>query len=101
MKFRFKVAPRAEWQIRAADKWWRKHRTAAPAMLIDELNAAFDLLEELPFASEAVANRRVPGLRRLLLGGVQYHLYYVVSEDAGVIEIVALWHTSRGRGPRI
>ena len=101
MTYRFKVSPRAERQIRTAASWWRKHRTAAATLLTDELDAAFNLIEELPLASEAVPNRRLPGLHRILLDRTQYYLYYVVAEDAPVIEILALWHTSRGRAPRL
>jgi plasmid stabilization system protein ParE len=77
------------------------NRTAAPAMLAEELESAYTLIEDLPFAAETVPHSRIAGLRRVLLGRAQYHLYYVVTEDAGVIEILALWHTSRGRGPRL
>jgi plasmid stabilization system protein ParE len=99
LSFRFKVAPRAGRQIRAAAEWWLENRRAAPTMLGDELEAAFGLIEDLPFAGEAVPHGRIGGLRRLLLGRTQYHLYYVVSKDDAIVEVLALWHTSRGRRP--
>jgi plasmid stabilization system protein ParE len=93
------VAPRAAQQIRTAAKWWIANRTAAPAMLSDELEAAYALIQELPAAGEAVPHSRLHRLRRVLLGRTQYYLYYAVLEDERTIRILALWHTSRGRRP--
>jgi len=70
-------------------------------MLSDELEAAYTLIADMPFAGEAVPHSRISGLRRVLLGRTQHHLYYVVSEDASVVEVLSLWHTSRGKPPRL
>jgi len=99
LSFRFRVSPRAERQIRAAAKWWRAHRTAAPALLTQELESAYALIEELPFAGERVPHPMIVGLRRILLGRTQYHLYYVVSEEERTLDVLSLWHASRGKGP--
>jgi plasmid stabilization system protein ParE len=99
LRFRFRVAPRAGRQIRAAAQWWLKNRTAAPGLFGDELESAYALIEELPLAGEPVPHSRIAGLRRVLLGRTQYHLYYVVSEDDDVIKVLSLWHTSRGKRP--
>lgn len=40
---------------------------------------------------------RVKGLRRVTLTRVRYYLYYRVS--GGILEVLAFWHTSRGRQP--
>lgn len=101
MSFRFRVSPRAGRQIRAAAQWWLKNRPAAPAMLTEELESAYALIEELPFAGEAVPATRIAGVRRVLLGNTQYHLYYVVAEDDAVVEVLSLWHASRGKRPRL
>ncbi|HEX6094997.1 MAG TPA: type II toxin-antitoxin system RelE/ParE family toxin [Thermoanaerobaculia bacterium] len=98
MSFRFKVGPRAGRQIRAAAKWWAENRSAAPALLREELEAAYALIADLPLAGQTVPHSRIVGLRRVLLSRTQYHLYYVVPDDA-VIEVLALWHTSRGVPP--
>jgi hypothetical protein len=70
-------------------------------MLADELEAAYTLITDMPFAGEAVAHSRISDLRRVLLARTQYYLYFVVSEDATVVDILSLWHTSRGTPPRI
>ena len=101
MSFRFKVAPRAERQIRAAANWWANNREKAPTAFTDDLESAFNLIEELPHTGESVPHSRIRGLRRVLLGRVRYHLYYVVAEEDVVVEVLAIWHTSRGKGPRL
>jgi plasmid stabilization system protein ParE len=68
-------------------------------MLVDELEAAYALLADMPFAGERVPHPQVVGLRRVLLGRSQYHVYYVVSDDESVVEILSLWHSSRGEPP--
>jgi plasmid stabilization system protein ParE len=101
LSFTFRVSPRADRQIRAAARWWLEHRSKGPTLFADELDAAFALIEELPFAGETVPHSRIATLRRVLLGGVQYHVYYVVSEQRAEVEVLALWHTSRGTAPRL
>ena len=95
---KFKVAARADRQIRKADAWWRKNRLFAPLLFAEELEAAFELLAQFPQAGEAVSHRRIGGLRRVLLSRVQYHLYYTYAAEK-VIEVLALWHTSRRTMP--
>ena len=70
-------------------------------MLSDELEAAYTLIADMPYAGEAVPHSRMIGVRRVLLGRTQYHLYYAVSEDASVVDVLSLWHTSRGKPPRV
>jgi plasmid stabilization system protein ParE len=101
LRFRFRISPRAGRQIRAAARWWLTNRTAAPTLLSDEIGSAYILLGDLPFAGEEVPHSPIPGLRRVLLGRTHYHLYYVVSEADSVIDVLALWHTSRGSKPRL
>ena len=69
--------------------------------VVRRLEAAYALIGDLPFAGEGVHHSRIDGLRRLLLGRTQYHLYYVVSEDELIVEVLSLWHTSRGNPPRL
>jgi len=92
---KFKISARADREIRKAADWWTKNRPYAPAMFAEDLESAFDLIEQFPFAGEAMDHRSIHGLRRVLLSHAQYHLYYTVTIDADVIEVLALWHTSR------
>lgn len=70
-------------------------------MFADDLESAFALIEEFPHAGEALAHRRIPQLRRILLSRTQYHLYYNALIEDGIVEVLALWHTSRGTKPRL
>ena len=101
MTVRFKVARRAESQIREAAEWWLENRREASNMFAEDLESAFALLSEFPRAGEAVRHRRIPTLRRILLSRVQFHLYYAVAADASAVEVLALWHASRGAKPPI
>jgi len=66
----------------------------------DELEKGFDLARAWPASGEAVRHPQIE-VRRILLGRIRYHLYYSVSPDTEVVEILALWHTSRGSAPKI
>ena len=70
-------------------------------MLVDELEVAYKLISDMPFAGEPVPHSEIAGLRRVLLGGTQYHLYYVVSEVEAFVVVLSLWHTRRGSRPRL
>ncbi|HEX9983368.1 MAG TPA: type II toxin-antitoxin system RelE/ParE family toxin [Thermoanaerobaculia bacterium] len=98
---KFKVAARADRQIRVASAWWARNRPYAPRLFAEDLESAFDLVEQFPHAGEAVPHRRIIALRRVLLSHVQYFLYYTVHTDARVVEILALWHSSRGAPPHL
>ena len=101
MSYRFAVAPRAASQIRAAARWWKQNRPKAPSALVDDLESAYELIASLPNAGEQVSHPTNPGLRRLYLGRVRYHLYYSVDHDSRIVEVLALWHASRGSAPPI
>ena len=46
-------------------------------------------------------SERLPGVRRILLSRVRYHLYYRVNEESRQVEVLALWHARRGGGPNL
>jgi plasmid stabilization system protein ParE len=81
--------------------WWATNRPHAPKVFAEDLEAAFRLAQDLPNAGEPFRNARMPGIRRILLGRVQYHLYYQVLSEDRVVKVLALWHTSRGSSPRL
>jgi plasmid stabilization system protein ParE len=84
---------RAADEIEAADRWWKANRAAATA-LSDELRRALDLIARQPAAGAPARNARLPGVRRVSLPRVGYHLYYRVT--AGAVEVLAFWHVRRG-----
>ena len=101
MTYAVKVSRRAAGHIRSASRWWRENRTKNPNALEADLEAAFRLVETLPSAGEPVSHPKIPGLRRVLLGTTQHFLYYTSSPEERVVEVLALWHTSRGGDPKV
>lgn len=99
MRHRLRVAKRAAGQIKAAAGWWLENRPKAPGAFDQDLEGAFELITMFPAVGEPVQHSRLSGLRRVYLGRVRYHLYYVVSEASETVEVLALWHASRGRDP--
>jgi hypothetical protein len=47
-------------------------------MFAEDLESAFDSIEQLPYAGEAIPHRRRRGLRRVLLSYSQYYLYSLI-----------------------
>ena len=101
MSARIRTTPQAEAQALAAATWWRTSRLAAPDLFTDELAGALDLIAHAPEIGHRYRHPRVPGVRRLLLPGTQYHLYYVYDPDSSECIILAVWSAVRGRAPRL
>jgi len=99
--YRIRVAPRAAEQIRKAAGWWLRNRSKAPEAFAEEVERAFQLIRALPGVGERVAHPEHPELRRVLLDRIRYHLYYVLSADEEAVDVLAVWHTSRGSGPSL
>lgn len=87
--------------MRAAGKWWRDNRPKAPEAFDEEIDKGFELASGFPSAGEPVAHPDLVEARRLLLNRIHYHLYYCVSHESETVEILAIWHTSRGRLPKL
>ena len=51
----------------------------------------------MPTLGATVRGERAPGLRRVLLRRTRYHVYYRARGE--VLEVLAVWHASRGAGP--
>ncbi len=94
-----KFAPQVLNDIRAADAWWRANRPAAPELLRVELRQAFRVLADSPLAGAPALDGKASGIRRLYLRMTRYFLYYSAHE--GDVEVLRLWHASRGTRPRL
>ena len=70
-----------------------------PDAIADELRHAFALVRSAPGAGGRATNARLNGVRRVYLSRVRYHLYYRVDRTDEVVEVLALWHASRGDPP--
>lgn len=89
-------------QVDEAGRWWRENRTKAPRALREELDQAIQMIASQPDVGAVARNTKLAGVRRILLSRVSYHLYYRLLETPGrSLQIVALWHASRGDAPRL
>ena len=93
------VLRRANRQIAEASGWWQDNRSKAPKAFEEAIARAFDLLSFQPNVGVKVSGTRLSGVRRLYLSPIRYYFYYRVS-DSGV-EILSLWHASRGSEPKL
>jgi plasmid stabilization system protein ParE len=73
------------------------NRPAAPRLFREELSRAFDLITEQPEIAPIAPEAEASGVRRFNLSRIRYHLYYRRRGDA--VEVLALWHSSRGSTP--
>ena len=96
---RINVVPRAQRDIREALSWWRANRPKAPRAMTDELRRAFQLLRAQPEVGPRARSRELGGVRRILLSRVHYHVYYRVDRERLVVDVLAVWHSSRGAPP--
>ncbi len=96
---RLSVTRVAEAQIREANDWWVENRQQATGLFREELRRAFDMVTAFPDGTPTVTNVEISGVRRVLMRRCGYHLYYRALEDT--VEILALWHSRRGKGPQL
>jgi plasmid stabilization system protein ParE len=96
---RIRVTKRADAHIEQAGIWWEQNRPLSPGALGEELAAAFTLLISQPAIGAPALNAKTRGVRRVHLARVHYYLYYRVRGEQ--IEVLALWHTSRGTSPPV
>lgn len=93
---------RAAAQTEAANLWWRENRLQAPDALREELERAVQLIALQPEIGATARNTKLAGVRRVLLSRVRYHLCYrIVDGPPRSIEVLSLWHTSRGEDPAV
>jgi len=77
--------------------WWLEQVGTRPPVL-DDLQRLVTALPPAPHQGVFFATAKGHMIRRVLLQSSQYHAYYRVNGD--VVQIVALWSTSRRRTPR-
>ena len=99
MTLRVKVSARAASQIRKAAEWWAENRPAAPGAVRIDIGEALALLAQQPGIGTAYEGSRTNGVRRLLVGRIRYFVYYHATSDT--LEVLAVWHESRGKQPSL
>ena len=99
MTLRVKVSARAASHIRKAAEWWAENRPAAPGAVRADIGEALALLVQQPGLGAKYAGARAKNVRRLLVGRIRYFIYYRATSDA--LEVLAVWHVSRGSQPTV
>jgi len=88
------ITRRAAREIREASAWWDENRPAAPEAFRQAIATAFELIATQPRIGANATNTRLRGVRRIHLANVHYHLYYRLQSPQ-MVQVLALWHTSR------
>ena len=94
-----RVTKRAQAQIDRAAAWWDDNRPLAPEAFEEDLSEAFSLLSVEPGIGVPVTNARTPDVKRLHLARIHYFVYYRVRGEE--IQVLRIWHTSRGTDPKL
>ena len=81
----------------ARPEWWELNRPLAPGAIHEELDQAFALLRSQPRIGAIATNTNARGVRRLHLERIHYFPYCRLRGTT--VQVLALWHTSRGSGP--
>ena len=89
----------AEQQAEAEHLWWLENRDINPFLFETELEAAIVLLQATPNAGFPL--RSHPGVRRYLLSGSRYHVYYSYNPEKDEIFVRAIWSAQRRRSPPV
>lgn len=97
LRRRLEVTDAARAQILAASAWWEQHRPKAPGAVAEELDRILALLVAQPEIGVPARRTRLADVRRIALTRIRYYLYYRATDTA--IQVLALWHTSRGKEP--
>jgi len=92
-----KVSRDAQAQIEEAAAWWGKNRPSAPGAVLDDLDRILSLLAVQPGMGAQARGTKLQGVRRVTLSRIRYYVYYRATDQA--LEVLAFWHTSRGRQP--
>ena len=94
-----RVSPRALTQIEEAAEWWARNRPSAPNAIQHDVAEMLNVLCMQPGIGGPARRSRAKGVRRVILARVRYYIYYRASGE--FVDVLAFWHTSRGRQPRV
>lgn len=94
-----RITASAARSISEAGNWWASNRPKAPDAFAEELARSLALIASQPSIGARAVNVKLSGVRRVHLARIHYHLYYRIAGTPPAIEVLALWHTSRGSQP--
>lgn len=97
MSLELRISRRAARDIERIVEWWSLNRPAAPNAVGHDLEVVLDVLLDQPETGSVVQEASSAGVRRFHLDRIRYWVYYRVRMNR--LEVLALWHSSRGSGP--
>ena len=93
------ISRRAAREIDRVADWWAANRPDAPGAVRKDLQTAFALLVGQPGMGAAVAEASSPDVRRFHVDRIRYWVYYRARGTR--LEVVSVWHSSRGSDPTV
>ena len=93
------ISRRAAREFERVVEWWAANRPAAPGAVRRDLEAAVNVLLVQPDIGARVEEASSPDVRRIHLDRIRYWVYYRVRSNR--LEVLSVWHSSRGRGPTV
>jgi plasmid stabilization system protein ParE len=94
----FTRAAARDFEVAAA--WWRTNRPAAPLRFEEEVAGALRLLATAPSMGAPSIDTRLRGVRRCFLSATRYWIYYRARDESQALDVLRIWHASRGRAPK-
>jgi plasmid stabilization system protein ParE len=93
------ISRRAAREIERVIRWWAVNRPAAPGAVLQDLKGALNLVLVQPDIGARVPEASSAGVRRFHLDRIRYWVYYRVRQNR--LEVLSVWHSSRGSGPAV
>ena len=99
MALELSISRRAAREVERVVEWWTANRPAAPGAVRRDLEAAVNVLLVQPDIGARVEEASSPDVRRIHLDRIRYWVYYRVRSNR--LEVLSVWHSSRGSGPTV
>lgn len=99
MALELTISQRAAREVERVVEWWAANRPAAAGAVRQDLEAAVNVLLVRPDIGVRVREASSPDVRRFHLDRIRYWVYYRVRSNR--LEILSVWHSSRGSGPAV
>lgn len=93
------LRPEALAQAIVRQAWWVENRPAAPNAFAEEFAQAVEQLGERPASMQIALLNGGVAVRRWLLPKTRCHVYYVIDDGRGVVDVLAVWGARMGRLP--
>lgn len=80
-------------------EWWSRERPLSPQLFEHELSAVVERLAVFPGTGAPWRTNERSVIRRMLMPGSRYHVYYTSDAQTREVVIHAVWHACRGQEP--